>query len=191
MGFNILKGLGGLAAGGLGLGAATGNKKFGQGLLDFLLGSDKFKRTDAFTPEQMNVFRQQGDMLGGSGAYGQAFQNLQALLDPTDEGYDRFTEPYMQQFQQQILPGIAEKYAGMGALGSSGFGQALGAAGSQLQTGLAGLKAQLQRQAGQDIFGQYQGFLGQQPQYAYREQNQGMAGPLAQMFGRSYFGGGM
>ena len=61
----------------------------------------------------------------------------------------------MQQFQEQILPQIAERFAGAGALSSSGFGQSVGGAASGLQAQLAQLFSQLQGQAAQQQQGQY------------------------------------
>ena len=55
-----------------------------------------------------------------------------------------FEKPLMSQFQQEIAPGIAERYAGAGAMNSSGFQQAMGAAGSNLTERLGMLRAQLQ-----------------------------------------------
>ena len=53
--------------------------------------------------------------------------------------------PYLQgarqEFDQQIVPGIAERFAGANALGSSGFRNALGAAGSGLAQKLAELQS--------------------------------------------------
>jgi hypothetical protein len=98
---------------------------------------------------------------GGAGqGMGNAMQLLQGLLDPSSEQYKNFEAPYLQEFNQQTIPGLAERFAGMGGgmgggLSSSGFGQALGAAGSNLQTQLAHMKSQLQRQSVNDLFGQY------------------------------------
>lgn len=93
------------------------------------------------------------------GGYGDAMSLLQQYLNPQSDIYKNFEAPYMQQFEQQTVPGLAEKFAGLGAMGgglsSSGFGQALGAAGANLQTQLAQMKQQYQRQSIQDLLGQY------------------------------------
>lgn len=178
----------GAIGGGLGLGALF-HKKTRNNLSDFLLGSDKFKQQNAFSPQQMGLHQGMGGTLQNSGAYGQAFGNLQNMLDPSDEGYDRFTQPYMDQFNEQTLPMLAERFAGRGALSSSAFGQSLSSAGAGLQNSLASLKAGLQQKAGNDIFGQYENFLGQKPYYNYHQQNQGLLGPLANTAAKAYFGG--
>lgn len=52
------------------------------------------------------------------------------------------------QFQQQTVPGLAERFTRLGSRGSSAFAQQLGQAGAGLQQGLAGQEAQfgLQKQ---------------------------------------------
>ena len=113
-----------------------------------------------------NLLGQLNQMSGGGGGMQQAMQTLMGFLDPNSEQYKNFEAPYMQEFQQQTIPGLAERFAGLGGgmgggLSSSGFGQALGAAGSNLQTQLAQMKSNMQRQAAGDIFGQYNQMSGQ------------------------------
>jgi len=73
----------------------------------------------------------------------QAFQNkiLQMLggqLEVPD--FETFAAPYKRQFQQETIPGIAERFAGLGGLSSSGFTQSLGQAGAGLNEKLAALQ---------------------------------------------------
>ena len=120
---------------------------------------DKMKKFEQFTPEQQQLFQRIMQMTGeGSDldqGYGDSISQLQEYLDPSSAAYQRFAAPYMQQFEQETIPGIAERFAGQGAMGgalsSSGFGQALSSAGSNLQTQLAGMKTDLQRQAMNDL----------------------------------------
>lgn len=92
----------------------------------------------AINPQQLNVQRQPTFQAG---------QNyLQQLLGgDTSE----FEAPLMRQFQEQIIPGLAERFSGAGAGGqsSSAFQQALGAAGSDLAERLGSLRGQLKLQA--------------------------------------------
>ncbi len=90
------------------------------------------------------------------GGFQQANQYDQNLLGGGPEAYQNFSSPYLQQFQEQILPQIAERFGGMGALSSSGFAQSLGGAASGLQSQLAQLFSQLQGQAAQRQQGQFQ-----------------------------------
>jgi len=95
----------------------------------------------------------------------------------------------MDQFQNEIMPGIAERFASRGALGSSGFGQSLSTAGAGLSNTLAQLKAGLQQQAGDKIMGQYQNYLGNKPKYVQHVQNQGFLTAMAPAFGQAAMGG--
>jgi hypothetical protein len=96
------------------------------------------------------------NMLQGGGAYGQAQQGfgqaqdyLSGLLGPG--AFEQFAQPYNQQFEQQVMPRIAERFAGFGntsgALSSSGFAQALAGGASDFQSKLAQLFTQLQQNA--------------------------------------------
>lgn len=133
---------------------------------EILFGSkDKFRQASTQTPEQQQGLSQILQLLSGMGSqgggYNQAQDYISRILGGDQQSYDRFSQPYLNQFQEQIIPGIAERFAGLGggmgggSLGSSGFAQALGGAGSQLQSNLAGLYSQLQQQAAQQAFGQY------------------------------------
>lgn len=136
-------------------------------------------------------------MLGQGGGLQQANQYDQGLLQGgfgNQGALDQFSAPYLQQFQEQIAPRIAEQFAGAGALSSSGFGQALGGAGAGLQSQLAQLFSQLQGQAAGRQQGQFQGLsqlgLGYQP-FAYHEKpgNQGIFGSLLSSLAPSLISG--
>ncbi len=126
-------------------------------------------------------------MMSQGGGFNQANQYDQSLLQGGfgNQGgaYDQFSQPYLQQFEEQILPMISERFAGHGALSSSGFGQALGGAGAGLQSQLAQLFSQLQGQASgrqQNQFGNLSSLgLGYSP-FAYHEKpgKQGALLPL-------------
>lgn len=168
------------------------------GLFNFLFGSsDKLKKVPTMTKEQnqllMNLLSQLG--IGGAqgstqGSVGNNYQLAQDfinnLLQGDEQSFNRFEAPYKRQFQEEIIPSIAERFAGLGAMGgglsSSGFGQALSSAGAGLSERLAQLRSGLQQQAGQQATGQYnilsQLGLGSQP-YQYVNK-QGSAGLLPQ-----------
>ena len=200
----------GLQGGAAGAGAGSAGGPWGAGiggLLGMLAGfggggtEDQMKQFEQFSPEQQDFFKNIFSQLQG-GQIGQGYQQgmsgLQDLLDPSSEAMSRFADPYMKQFQQQTVPGLAEQFAGAGATGgalsSSGFGQALGGAGSQLQTQLAGMKSQLQRQAIGDIFGQYNKLssmgMGAQPfGYTYQQGGPGVGQQALSSYAGSGFPG--
>jgi hypothetical protein len=154
---------------------------------DWLFGSpDKLNKIATGTQQQEglhnNILAQAMGMSQGGGGYDLANQYYNNLLGGNQQqAYNQFSQPYLQQFQEQILPMIAERFAGGGALSSSGFGQSLGGAGAGLQSQLAQLFSQLQGQAAQQQYGQYnqlaQTGLNHQP-FAYHQQegSQGFLG---------------
>lgn len=160
---------------------------------------DQMKQFPTLNPQQQQLLQQILEMTGQGGqlgeAYGGALSQLQEYLDPTSAAYQRFAQPEINQFEQETVPGLAERFAGAGAMGgglsSSGFGQALSSAGGQLQSRLAAMKAGLQQQALGDILGQYGGMTQQglgTPSFGYSYQ-QGSPS-LAESLLTSYAGAG-
>jgi len=157
---------------------------------EWLFGSkDKLKKVATGTKEQTQFGGQDligllQQMMGQGGGLNMANQYDQSLLGQGPEAFNQFSSPYLQQFNEQVLPGIAERFAGAGALSSSGFGQTLGGAASGLQSQLAQLFSQLQGQAAGRQQGQFQNLsqlgLNYQP-FAYKQKqgSQGILGPLA------------
>jgi len=82
----------------------------------------------------------------GGGAMGSGMNFLQGILGGDTS---KFEAPLMRQFNEQTVPGIAERFSGMGAgsQGSGAFGQQLGAAGAGLSENLGALRGGLQMQA--------------------------------------------
>jgi hypothetical protein len=179
-----------------GIGTAIGAA--GGGILGGLAGlfgggakKDKTRQFENLLPEQknqlLNILQQMGALQGPQGSYGMAQNYLNDMISGSPEAYSRFAAPYETQFQEQTLPGIAERFAGLGgglgggALSSSGFAQALGGAGTQFRSNLAGLYAQLQQQAANQALGQYNNLaslgLGIRPfENAYQPGSTGFAG---------------
>lgn len=183
---------------------AIANALFGAGTTksgrNFLMGTPpETKQLPTMNKEQQRLLSQVMQMLNPQGGLGQGMGegiDLQRqLMDPSSQAVDQFAQPYMNQFNQQTIPGLSERFAGMGAMGgglsSSGFGQALGAAGGNLQTQLAALKAGLGQQAAQSLMGQYGQMSGQalsQRPFGYMQQ-QGTQGFLPQALS-AYMQGG-
>ena len=94
--------------------------------------------------QQMLFGALSGEDAGGAGGAIQAGSDyLDKLLsydyDPGagQEYWEQaFQKPMMQQWEQEIMPSIAEKYAGAGAVSSSGFNRAMGNAAANMQTQL-------------------------------------------------------
>lgn len=169
---------------------------------NFLFGEGpSMNKFDQFTPEQQQLLSQMMNMLGAGGSlgqgYGQSVDYLKQLMDPNSQAVQQFTQPYMDQFNQQTVPQLAERFAGAGGgmgggLSSSGFGQSLSVAGGALQNQLASLKAGLGQQAAGQLMNQYGNMTGQalgaQPfGYQYNPGSQGFLGNMLKM----YMQGGM
>jgi len=168
--YNVGSGITGAASGGA-AGFASGG--IPGGILGGLMGlfggfgstsKDKTKQLPTMTPGQLQILKQLEGMIGPQGqlgqGYGESLNYLRDLLNPDSEAYQKFADPYMKEFEQQTIPGLAERFAGLGGgmgggLSSSGFGQSLSAAGGNLQSQLAQLKASLAGQAAQQLMGQY------------------------------------
>jgi len=165
------------------------------GIWDFLFGGDdQFTKLDNKSQQQNDFFNDymQRAQSQGAGGYNMANDYFNQFLGPNQgQAYDKFSQPYLQQFNEQMLPQIAERFAGAGALSSSGFGQALGGAASGLQGQLAALFSHLQGQAAGAQYGQYNQMantgLGYQP-FDYK-QKAGNAGLFNTLF--SGIAGGM
>lgn len=78
---------------------------------------------------------------------------LQSILSQDPEMMKQFEAPYMRQFQEEIIPQLAERFSGMGAQNSSAFQQSLGQAGAGLTERLAALRSGLGLNAAQQALG--------------------------------------
>lgn len=105
---------------------------------------------------QKNVLQQILSALQGQGSniaqnplFQQGSNFLQQFLSGSPESTAAFEAPAMRQFNEQIIPGLAERFSGMGAgaQSSSAFQQALGQAGAGLSENLQALRSGLQMQA--------------------------------------------
>ena len=168
-------------------------------VMDSLKGGDEMQKVDTMNRGQKKLLKQMTGMLN-DGSLGQGHQGAidyqRQLMDPNSAAVNQFAQPYIDQFNQQTVPGLAERFAGMGGMGgglsSSGFGQSLSTAGSNLQTQLAQLKAMLGQQAASSLMGHYGNMSGQalsaQP-FAYQQQAPSMMGGVLQGWGQGGFGG--
>lgn len=157
----------------------------------FLFGQEgKMEQLPTMTPQQQQLLSQ---LLGGiSGPLGMGFERLSELLSGRPEAFEAFQAPAMRQFEEQIVPGIAERFTGMGggAQRSSAFQQALGQAGAGLSERLAAQRAGLQ----QGAMGQLSQLLGMgmgaKPfGYQYTPSTGGFLGGLAPGVGMGIGGG--
>lgn len=159
----------------------------GSSLLSGLFGGNKQKTQNIprFNPQQ-NQYLQglyQGQGIESNPTYQQGNSLLQGLLSNAPGAYENFERPYYENFEQNILPTIAERFAGglgeggtgAGGLKSSAFGGQLAQAGRGLQTDLANMRSGMQLQT-----------LPQALQYAQQPQQNQLSGlgasPYNQVF---------
>jgi hypothetical protein len=146
----------------------------------FFAGSKgKFEQRSALGKEQQPLYQQllasaQGQ--GAGGAFGQSADYYRDLLSNNPEAFEAFAAPEKRQFNEEIIPGLAEQYAGMGAggLSSSSFRNAAVQAGSSLSERLAALRAGLRQQGAQGLQNIGQSGLGQFNQNIYRPSEEGL-----------------
>lgn len=114
--------------------------------------------SSTLNPGQQNLFTQLIDLLQGGQSQNPlqkgATDYWQNLLSNDPEAYKKFESPFLRQFNEQTVPGLAERFAGMGAgaQSSSAFQNALGQHGAALSENLAALRSGLQGNAANQGF---------------------------------------
>ncbi len=157
-------------------------------------GTSQQRNIDLLTPEQRSFL---SSILGGLGpqagaAYSQ-FLQPQSQEDLQSAFQKGVVDPSLQQYQQQVLPAIQQRFVDAGAGSSSALNQALSSSAQDLQTSLAGqylpfMQGQQQLQLG--ALGQLGGLAGQRTFEPVVGQQQGILGPLIQalsQLGAGYF----
>lgn len=121
---------------------------------NFWLGQPgQWSQQSLLAPNQQGL---QSQLLGsGQGAFGQAADYYRSLLSDNNSTYNAFAQPELRRFREQIVPDIAEQFAGMGSggLSSSGFRNAAVNAGADLSERLGALRAQLRQQGAAGLMG--------------------------------------
>lgn len=140
--------------------------------LDFMFGEkEKPLQLPLYSPGQETVMGKLRQ--GAEGQLPDMFQFLQQILSQDPKMMEQFQAPAMRQFHEEIIPGIAEKFTGMGAQKSSAFTQALGGAGAGLAERLGSQRAGL----GMDAIGKLKellsGGLGKQHENVMQEGTSG------------------
>jgi hypothetical protein len=87
--------------------------------------------------------------LNNNPLYQQGGDYYSGLMQDTPQSYDKFKAPMMREFNEEIMPGIGEQFAGVGGLSSSGFQQAATGAGAGLSERLGALRAGMQERGAQ------------------------------------------
>lgn len=147
--------MGGLSLGWLGLAPKSWNKKASS----FFTGTpEKRENVSTLRPEQEGLYNQAvnaGMGQGAGGAFGNAADYYRNNLSDNPADFDKFAAPQMRQYNQDIVPGISEQFAGMGAGGSglsgSGFRNAQVQGATDLSERLGAIRAGLRQSAAQGL----------------------------------------
>jgi len=133
------------------------DKKTQKELEKFYKSGKAYKKMDPYSKGQRKLLdwltksiRKKGKKgidITRSPLYRAGSEYLQDMLSGDSEAYQKFEAPAMRQFYEDILPEIAEKYAGAGAGSSSAFGLAATHAGGALSEQLAAMRENLRMQA--------------------------------------------
>ena len=130
---------------------------------------------------------------GAGGAFGAAGDYYRDLLSDDSSTFNAMQAPEQRRFNEQIIPDLAEQFAGMGsgALSSSGFRNAAVNAGTDLSERLGAIRAQLRQQGAQGLMGLGQQGLQQFSENVYDKAKPGMLDTLSSGLGAaagSFFG---
>ena len=112
--------------------------------LDYFTGTpEQVKQYQRYDPTQQRIYQnvtQPGAQLEQNPLFQQGTQFLQSLMSGDMAA---FQAPLLQQFEQDIVPGISEQFAGLGMSASSGLNQTLARAAENLGTNLGAQRSQL------------------------------------------------
>ncbi len=171
---------------------------FFKSLGNFFTGTpSKVHQVSTLRPDQENLSNQlvnAGQQPGAGGAFGDAADYYRDLMSDNPADMQAFSAPALRQYNEDIVPGISEQFAQMGAggLSSSGFRNAQVQGATDLAERLGALRANLRQQGAQGL--QNIGQLGLQnfQQNYQTEGTPGLLGSVAQGLGSaatSWFGG--
>lgn len=126
-----------------------------KGLKEFAFGTKgEAKQTNALSGEQSQFLNQllgqispEQFQLQGNPLYQSGQSYLNRLLSNDPEIMKSFEQPALRQYNEQIVPALAERFTGIGAQNSSSFQNALAQSGKDLALDLQGLRSGLQFQA--------------------------------------------
>jgi hypothetical protein len=132
-------------------------KKWNKAASNFLTGTpEKRENVSTLRPEQEPLYEQAvkaGIQPGAGGAFGTAADYYRNLLSDNPEDMQAFAAPELRRFNQDIVPGISEQFAGMGSggLSSSGFRNAQLQGATDLAERLGAIRANLRQSGAQGL----------------------------------------
>lgn len=158
---------------------------FWKQLGNFFTGTpEKRKNVSTLRGEQEPLYQQAvnaGVGSGAGGAFGDAADYYRGLVSDDSEDYNAFAAPQLRQYNEDIVPGISEQFAGLGAggLSSSGFRNAQVQGATDLSERLGQIRANLRQAGAQGL--QHAGQLGLNNYSQNQVTQQGSPGFLSQI----------
>jgi hypothetical protein len=128
-----------------------------KGAKEILMGTPEGRENVSnLRPEQEGLYQQAvnaGMGPGAGGAFGQAADYYRNNLSDNPADFNAFAAPQLRQYNQDIVPGISEQFAGMGAggLSSSGFRNAQVQGATDLSERLGAMRANLRQSAAEGL----------------------------------------
>jgi hypothetical protein len=167
-------------------------------LSDFLFGKKgEMQQVPTMTGGQSDLLNQLlGGLTGGGFGGGTTGAGMEGLFKLLSGDTEAFEAPLMRQFQESTIPGIAERFSGLGAgaQGSSAFSQGLSSAGAGLSEQLGSMRGGLQQQGLSQLMNMMNMGLGTKSfENVYKPPTQGfmqgMSGGIGSFLGNKLFGG--
>jgi hypothetical protein len=152
---------------------------------DFLTGTpEERENVSTLRPEQEPLYQQAvnaGLGEGAGGAFGDSADYYRNLLSDDSEDFDSYAAPQLRQYNEDIVPGLSEQFAGMGAggLSSSGFRNAQIQGATDLSERLGQIRANLRQAGAQGL--QHAGQIGLNPYSQNMVTQPGSEGFLSQI----------
>lgn len=132
-------------------------KKWNKAASNFLTGTpEKRENVSTLRPEQEPLLSSAinaGMGPGAGGAFGTAADYYRNLMSDDNADFNAFAAPQLRQYNQDIVPGISEQFAGMGSggLSSSGFRNAQIQGATDLAERLGAIRANLRHSGAQGL----------------------------------------
>jgi hypothetical protein len=146
--------------------------------MSFFTGSPaEYEQISNLTPQQLKLEKER--RMASKGGFGEVRNYYSNLLSDDSADFNAFAAPEMRRYNEQIIPDLAEQFAGMGsgALSSSGFRNAAVSAGTDLSERLAAIRAGLRQNAASGLQNLAQSSL--TPHSQYQMTNPGSEGFLS------------
>lgn len=166
--------------------------KLWQSVKNFFTGTpEKHKRVSTLRPDQEPLYDQLKNAAmqsGAGGAFGESADYYRDVLSDDSQTAQMMFAPEMRRFNEEIIPGLSEQFAGMGSggLSSSGFRNAAINAGTDLSERLGAIRANLRSQAASGLSGIGQQALGNYSQDVMTQPGTpGLLGSLSNALGNA------